>query len=241
MSTAGPSLFGPALLVLHLWKHLPIFPRTGSHIEIHTAEWAIIDETTLMQRSATTRRTNRWHPRSRGLDLPRQSQEPREDADFCLNPAATPFDPNRPLLGSQSEFIQDFYQWWDFCAFSWEGEDRSTKILTFFVDHRAPHLRYDVGREVHLFEDYHWEDHIKSTWRELIDIGSELEFHLVHPQPPLLRPLHAACVVSVQAPREDLQVSPLITVSEGQGNLDLLLPSLDFTLFGSAAPVQSLA
>ena len=174
-----------------------------------------------MQRSATTRRTNRWHPRSRGLDLPRQSQEPREDADFCLNPAATPFDPNRPLLGSQSEFIQDFYQWWDFCAFSWEGEDRSTKILTFFVDHRAPHLRYDVGREVHLFEDYHWEDHIKSTWRELIDIGSELEFHLVHPQPPLLRPLHAACVVSVQAPREDLQVSPLITVSEGQGNLDL--------------------
>ena len=30
-------------------ERLPLFPRSGSHVEIHTAEWALIDESSLIQ------------------------------------------------------------------------------------------------------------------------------------------------------------------------------------------------
>ena len=63
-----------------------------------------------------------------------------------------------PPLSTQSHFKQDLHPLWDFAAFSWDGEDRSVPVLTFFVDHRHFDPHCEQGRDVHLFEDYpNWE------------------------------------------------------------------------------------
>ena len=48
--------------------HLPMFPRAGSHIEIHTAEWAQIDEHQLLQHTSKP-------ALSYGLDLEADAQQ----------------------------------------------------------------------------------------------------------------------------------------------------------------------
>ena len=82
------------------------------------------------------------------------------------------------------------------------------------MDHKTQDLNCEPGRDVHLFEDYHhWEDQIRRTWRDRIEDGQLLELHLVRPQPPLLRPHHAACVVLTQAPNDHLATS-LVSIFE---------------------------
>ena len=119
--------------------NLPIYPQTGTHFELHAAQWALIDENDLMQRSLRRHSPASGIPKC-GLELPQSRDQTGEHSSFCFNAAAAPFDPSRPPIATQPDFVQDLFAWWDFAAFSWEGEDRSTKILTFFVDHRTPPL-----------------------------------------------------------------------------------------------------
>ena len=105
-----------------LEPNLPIFPQTGIHMEIHSAPWAFIEETDLMQRST------RW-TRNHALDV---SGRASESAGFCFNVEAPEFVPGRPLLAAQPEFIQDLHLEWDQFAFAWEQEERSHKGYDVF-------------------------------------------------------------------------------------------------------------
>ena len=202
----------------------PMYPRVGTHFELHLAEWAIIDENDLMQRSIQVSSPAHSGSETESQDLvhPLQNSLTASSSDqFCFNPEAPAFDPERPDIRTQTEFVQDLYARWDLASFSWEGEDRSSRILTFFIDHRDPHDRCDVGREIDLFDDYvHWEEIILHTWDDYVDSAEARELHVVSPQPPMLRPQYAACVLIVQAPADDM-VSSLISVFEGFQSLQL--------------------
>ena len=125
------------------------------------------------------------------------------------------------MIGTQTEFVQDLFALWDQAAWSWQDEPRALHVLTFFVDHRFPHRRCEQGRTVYLYDDFfNWEQKILHTWHDLNEPLLEHEFHIVQPNPPMLQPRHAACIVIVQAPREDL-VSPLSTTFEGNQHLHL--------------------
>ena len=140
---------------------------------------------------------------------------------FCFNPNAPSFDPSRPPIQVQNEFTQELYEHWVSTASTWGNVERSSSILTYMVDHRSPEERCDVGREVHLYEDYtQWEARILQTWRDQLQLGQQVELFVVHPLPPFLRPRHAACVLLVQTPADTL-VSSLVTVFEGFQQLHL--------------------
>ena len=202
----------------------PIYPRVGTHFELHLAEWAIIDENDLMQRSLQVSSPVHSSNDVESQDSVNHFQDPltaSSPEQFCFNPEAPAFDPERPDIRTQTEFAQDLHARWDLASFSWEGEDRSSRILTFFIDHRDPHDRCDVGREIDLYDDYtHWEEIILHTWSDYVDPAEARELHVVSPQPPMLRPQYAACVLIVQAPADDM-VSSLISVFEGFQSLQL--------------------
>ena len=149
------------------------------------------------------------------LDVSSEDQGGRELASFQFNPQARPFDPSRPPIETQPEFVQDLFVLWDQVAWSWQDEPRALHVLTFFVDHRFPHRRCDQGRTVYLYDDFvNWEQQCLRTWSDLNEPLLGHEFHIVQPNPPWMQPRHAACLVIVQAPSEEL-VSPLITTVEG--------------------------
>ena len=160
-----------------------------------------------------------------GLDMPAEESNSRERTSFQFNPHATSFDPNRPSIRTQNEVVQDLHALWEQHAFAWENEARAMPILTFFVDHRQPHVRCDHGRPLHLYDDFwHWEQQLLRTWTDQVTFEHQHEFHIVSPQPPLLQPFYACSVIVVQAPSEEL-VSSLITVLEGNQQLHLQMRS----------------
>ena len=174
----------------------PLFPRHGSHVEIHVAEWQVADETTLMQ-----------HPGAPHLEQPtaQPASDPEEDCDASLLNADAPiFVSGLPWnIGSMSELTQDLHALWENAAFSWEDETPSGPILVWFVDHQwlAPHGR--VARLVQLYDDYqNWEDRIRRAWADHIVEGAVIEFHLVSPHPPRHNDAVFAHVVLVQRPNE---------------------------------------
>ena len=178
------------------------------------------DEIILMQRSSSGSQHGSGTAEADATNQPDQHPT-SEDHSFCFNANAPAFQPGLPVIAAQNEFVQDLHSIWDARAFSWEEEERSTRILTFFTDHRFPHLRCDHGRPVRLFADFtDWERQIHLAWHDLIVPGIPSELQIVHPHPPQLGPDYVACVVLVQAPRADL-VSPLITLFEGAHHLYL--------------------
>ena len=157
-------------------------------------------------------------PEDTVLSVPEETIEPPA---FCFNPNAPSFDPSRPSIQVQNEFTQELYEHWVSTASTWGNVERSSSILTYMVDHRSPEDRCDVGREVHLYEDYtQWEASILQTWRDQLQPGQQVELFVVHPHPPFLRPRHSACVLLVQTPADTL-VSSLVTVFEGFQQLHL--------------------
>ena len=169
----------------------PLFPRHGSHIEIHAAEMQLVDETSIMQQPGP----------------PQVAQPPAPDAHceaHALNAAAPIFVPGLPwAVASMSEFTQDLHVLWTDNAFAWEDESPSCVILVWFVDHRwhAPHGR--VARSVRLYDDFHnWEEHIRRAWADHIVEGAVIELHLVTPPPPAHRHEAIAHVVLIQHPNE---------------------------------------
>ena len=188
----------------------PLFPRHGTHVEIHAAEWQIVDENSLMQQ-----------PGAPQLAPAGTHAAPPQVADCDasqLNADAPIFVPGVPWeIGSMSEFTQDLHAIWQDAAFSWEDESPSCPILVWFVDHQwhAPHGR--TARIVHLYDDFHtWEDRIRRTWADHIVEGAVIELHLVDPKPPTVQQEVATHVVLVQRPNA-VWVTSVVTLIESRG------------------------
>ncbi|CAL1154687.1 unnamed protein product [Cladocopium goreaui] len=173
----------------------PLFPRHGTHVEIHAAEWQVIDENSLMQQPGVP-------PLA-----PTGAHFAPPQAAACdaaqLNADAPIFVPGVPWeIGSMSEFTQDLHALWQDAAFSWEDESPSCPILVWFVDHQwhAPHGR--TARIVHLHDDFHtWEDRIRRTWADHIVEGRSGYSIVLQLRPrPHPRPTETAVNRSNRAP-----------------------------------------
>ena len=119
-----------------------------------------------------------------------------------LNPYAPAFDPRQPDLRTLSEFEADLWAQWDQEAFTWEDEERSCTILTWFVDHTWQWPHCDQPRRLQLYEDYHqWEWQILDRWHDVRDHNVNYEIHVVDPRPPSLDNDIAAHVIIMQRPQ----------------------------------------
>ena len=168
-----------------------------------------IDEVAFMQRGT---RHNPHGQRSSG----NQRGERGHIDGFCFNADAAPFEPDRLPLEHQSEFVQALFRLWDLRAFAWETEDRSALVHTFFVDHTDIIPICSPGRLVRIYSEFgSWQQKLKQAWRDKVREGSDLEFLVVFPTPPLLEAEVAACVLMVQSPRVDI-VSVVVSVFEGE-------------------------
>ena len=198
---------------------LPLFPVTGIHIEVHFTPWADIDEVDLLQ----TRRLglcspSKCKPVSRGIDFPSAHAECES---FQFNAQAPAFRPGQQFLELQHPFIRELYTFWDADAFAWQEEDRTTTVITYFVDHTDLFPFCPVGRQVHLFSDFtQWHRNLLAAWHDRIVMGRPIAFYLVKPAPPLLEPGVAAHIIIVQSPQPDL-ITTLGTVFEGSNQLHL--------------------
>jgi hypothetical protein len=74
---------------------------------------------------------------------------------FQFNPNAPHFCPGQPLLRSLPEGLQDLYDHWARSAFSWEGEEASASVTTWFTDqhHQQLHNCW-APRQIQLSGDY---------------------------------------------------------------------------------------
>ena len=189
---------------------MPIFPVTGIHIEIHFTPWADIDEQTLLH--ITMNAPHQPHPHAHALDLPAEDDEARP---FQPPHQAEMESPAGPLLETQSDFIQALHCEWHREAFSWQGEERCTAILTFFVNHQDIFHHCHQGRPVHQNEHFaQWTERVQHTWRDRIRHDQPLEFHVVTPSPADIEAGIAAYVLVIQAAQPDLATC-LVSACEG--------------------------
>lgn len=197
---------------IHIDGAASLQPQTGDHFEIHATPWDYIDGLNLMQESITMKRL-----RTHALEEHQPGEG--EGQGFCFNPRAIAFNPSLPPLSDQTSFTQELFDLWQQEAFSWENEERNTKVVTYFVDHHDLFPRCDAGRLVILWENYaDWEDSIKRVWRDKVRPGQSLDFFLVSPMPPQLEQGIAAYVLIVQSRRAELATS-LISVFGTNGRL----------------------
>ena len=192
----------------------PLYPRTGTHLELHMVDWDCVPLTveqsdpdepfdeidTMSLMHARNHRLNRA-PRICGINLPEQ---PHESQPFQFQANAPVFVPGIPWdLDTHDEFVQDLFEAWNQIAMAWETEDRSGLILVWFVDHQWPHPHGHAPRSVRLFSDLHdWRRQIGQAWQDCIILGQELEYQLVTPQPYTVDRRIAAHVIIIQRPNE---------------------------------------
>lgn len=196
----------------------PVWLPEGFSATIHsgrevreTNEWSIqriteqFDDLVLMQRPGSPQSTTHGNAAA-GHD--------GECNRFSLNILAAEFQPGRPHIGLQTEFVQDLFASWSQHVFAWEGEQATAPIVTWMVDHRLPFPTCTASREVQLDDNFQdWEQQIRSRWRDLLDFRLPHELHLVIPHPPNMEQGVAAHVILIQAPREDW-VSNLVTIED---------------------------
>eukprot|EP00435_Cladocopium_sp_Y103_P027748 s1875_g6.t2 len=191
---------------------LPFRVQAGEHLEAHAAPWADVDENDLLQLSI-----GKSKPTAIALDVP--GHDELEQNRFCFRAEAPAFNPDLPPLNTQDEFIQDLFAHWDASALAWEEGDRSANVMTFFVNQQDLFPRCDQGRSVRLSSNYAtWKAALLRAWLDRITPGVSIEFFIVTPTPPQPEPDHAAYVLIVQGPQDDL-VTSLVTLFDGQGHL----------------------
>jgi hypothetical protein len=158
------------------------------------------DEIVLMQRPDRTISQASADP------SPRPASEPACPT-FQLNPNAPAFTPG---LHDMSEFVQDMHEIWLRSTFAWGHESPSTVFISWFVDHRTWYPRCIVSRSLTVYNNFaDWEDQIRATWNDQLDMQVPHEFYVV--VPPNMERGVAGHIILVQAPREDW-VSNLVTV-----------------------------
>ena len=133
--------------------------------------------------------------------------------DFVFNPNAPSFAPGISTIEAMPEVIQDLHEKWLRTAYSWQGEEPSAEVTTWFVDQAdRPQRVCWHPRNILLTSQFSmWEHQIRQLWQDRIIVGALLELVLVHPQPPQHERPIAAHVILVQRPQPEL-VTSLITV-----------------------------
>lgn len=192
------------------------FPRASS-LTIHREQFSFSSHATshevldLMQRTAI-----RWRRRSTDQHGSSAQQPGGGCTNFTFNPHARPFDPATPHIASVPENVQELHQLWSRTAFSWQGEEASTIVMTWLVDQYHPGLRTCLQpRPVRLYSDFRqWTMQLRSVWPDRAITGAPIMLHVVTPQPPNLHPNVAAHVILVQNPQDSLS-SALFTGFDG--------------------------
>ena len=132
--------------------------------------------------------------------------------DFVFDPSAPVFIPGEVRLEHLPEVIQDLHEEWTRLAFSWENEEASAEVTTWFVDQQDPALRVCwQPRNIQLTSQFAmWEHQILRLWQDRIINGAPIELAIVQPRPPQHGRQVAAHVLLVQRPQPEL-VTNLIT------------------------------
>lgn len=170
---------------------LPIDPNEA------TSYFDVID---FMQRPVITTQQEQADP------SPRPASEPACPT-FQFNPDAPVFTPG---LHDMTEFVQEMHEIWIRAAVAWEHESPSTTFITWFVDHRTWYPRCIASRRLTVLNNFaEWEDEIRATWNDQLDMQVPHEYYVV--VPPNLERGVAGHIILVQAPRDDW-VSNLVTV-----------------------------
>ena len=175
----------------------PWHAEHGQHIELHVR----------------VRSDAQCGQRRMPMTTPRVEQPVDSLDDFVLDPRAPEFVPGVVDLEMMPEVIQDLHEEWTRTVFSWEGEEPTAEVITWFVDQQDPPSRICwQPRNLLLTSQFAlWEHHIRALWRDRIIDGMALEIALIQPRPPQTGRLVAAHVLLVQRPQPEL-VTSLITV-----------------------------
>ena len=112
--------------------------------------------------------------------------------------------------------MQALHSLWSATAFSWEQEQASTRISTWFVDHRLPQPHCWRSRETLLFgEFWHWEAQLRGLWNDRLDPSDITEFHIVSPAPLSRTNSVAGHVILIQHARQEWSTTLLTVLDSG--------------------------
>jgi len=143
---------------------------------------------------------------------------PRPNADqgcapFLFNAAAPAWSPTVPAITTMHETVQDLYALWRDRTFSWEGEERTGIVITWYVDQEDPERRLcNRPRSVRLTAAYYtWEHQIQQAWQDTLIAHEPCHFAIVSPAPPHMEPEVVAHIILVQRPADALCTS-LLTI-----------------------------
>lgn len=131
---------------------------------------------------------------------------------FCFNPGAIAFQPHGANIHLYDEFTQELHAVWTHTSFSWEQEESSMTVAVWFVDHRwlQPHGFH--CRTVRLWSDHSsWASTLVTAWADHRIPGTQIEFHVVAPQPRQDERQLGAHVILIQNPN-DAWVTSLVTL-----------------------------
>ena len=195
----------------HLDGISDVSPQTGNHFEIHAAPWEYLDSLNLFQQNLTMMR-----PKQQALE----SEPPgrHDEGHECARPHIETSNANLPPVITQSSFVQELFELWNQGAFAWENEERSARVVTYYVNHHDLFPRCDAGRVAHLGANYAtWEETLRRTWLDRVQYGQPLDYFVVTPLPPRLEHGITAYILLVQN-RRDL-VTSLVSVIGTNGRL----------------------
>ena len=146
-------------------------------------------------------------------EVPQPLQPTNSIDDFVLDPRAPEFVPHEIRLEAMPEVIQDLHEEWTRTVFSWQGEEPSAEVTTWFVDQHDPaHRVCWHPRNIQLTSQFvMWERNIRQLWQDRLINGAPSELVIVQPRPPQRGRPVAAHVLLVQRPQPEL-VTSVITV-----------------------------
>ena len=195
----------------HLDGISDVTPQTGNHFEIHAAPWEYLDSLNLLQNNITMQSAQRHA-------LEAEPPEAGYDRSSCATSQAITHRTSTPPLAMQSGFVRELFALWHHGAFAWGQEERSARVVTYYVNHHDLFPRCDAGRPVHLWANYAtWEEAMRRTWMDRIRPGQPLDFFVVVPMPPHLEPGIVAYVLLIQNCRD--LVTSLVSVIGTNGRL----------------------
>ena len=147
---------------------------------------------------------------------PTTSPRPHADqgcAPFLFNADAPAWSPTIPAITTMHETIQDLYALWRARTFSWEGEERTGLVITWYVDQQDPDRRVcNRPRPVRLTSTYHtWEQQIQQAWQDTLLAHEPCHLAIVSPAPPHMETEVVAHIILVQRPADTFCTS-LLTI-----------------------------
>ena len=141
-----------------------------------------------------------------GIEVNRAASETGRSESFAFNPAAARFCTGRAQHPSAPASVQDLQNLWTHSTFSWEGEETSLTVETWFVDQHLPALATCwQSRLVRLLEDaQNWENTLRRAWHDRQISGAPILISVIYPSPPRFNQQSSAHVILIQNPQDGL-------------------------------------